>query len=198
MSNSNNSAEKLNSGSDDFSEDSDIVKTGPSVLDIADVMLKTKLKNKDRFVKLSPMQLVKLAYISHGFHLALFRETLFYNRIEAWEHGPNIPDLYHVFKVFGSKHVPANFIRDDDFSDLSGDKSINRRILTVREVVGKYGHLTPVQLASLTNQDDSPYGESYEESQIDRYGVEIPDSVILKHYEKKVIVNHLNETNCNF
>ena len=45
--------------------------------------------------KLDHMKLQKLAYIAHGWHLAITGEPLFHERVEAWPYGPVIPDLYH-------------------------------------------------------------------------------------------------------
>lgn len=50
---------------------------------------------------LSVMELIKLTYISHGWHLEMYGGPLFHNRIEAWRHGPVIPDVYHAFQSQG-------------------------------------------------------------------------------------------------
>ena len=42
---------------------------------------------------LTPMQVLKLTYISEGYSLAIDGERLFGDRIEAWKYGPNI--LYY-------------------------------------------------------------------------------------------------------
>ncbi|MGA0540298.1 Panacea domain-containing protein, partial [Neotabrizicola sp. VNH66] len=50
---------------------------------------------------LSIMSLLKLTYIAHGWHLETQNEPLFGNRIEAWQYGPVIPDVYNDFRRQG-------------------------------------------------------------------------------------------------
>ena len=43
---------------------------------------------------LTPLQVIKLAYIAHGFTLALLGRSLVPEPIEAWRYGPVIPSIY--------------------------------------------------------------------------------------------------------
>jgi uncharacterized phage-associated protein len=47
------------------------------------------------------MQLLKLVYISHGWHLEMHASPLINNKIEAWKFGPVIPDVYNTFRRQG-------------------------------------------------------------------------------------------------
>ncbi|MCY4000360.1 MAG: DUF4065 domain-containing protein, partial [Bacteroidetes bacterium] len=53
---------------------------------------------------LTPMQLIKLSYIAHGWTLGISGEPLFNDTVEAWRYGPVVPDIYHTYKEFG--HSP--------------------------------------------------------------------------------------------
>ena len=103
------------------------------------------LANSDR--KLTPMEVNKLVYISHGWMLALHDESLISEKIEAWKHGPVIPSLYHKFKMYGAEPIDAlgycstplidpqmdsrkNFI-DNEFT--KNDKCIMRTVLITRD-----------------------------------------------------------------
>ena len=48
------------------------------------------------------MSLLKLVYISHGWNLEMRNEPLVQNRIEAWQYGPVIPDVYRKFRPQGA------------------------------------------------------------------------------------------------
>lgn len=47
------------------------------------------------------LKLQKLIYYTQAWHLVHFSKPIFDDIIEAWEHGPVIPNLYHSFKRFG-------------------------------------------------------------------------------------------------
>ncbi len=52
-----------------------------------------------------PMKIQKLLYYSQGFHLALYDEPLFGEQIEAWTHGPVVPELYYSYKRYGRNPI---------------------------------------------------------------------------------------------
>lgn len=68
-----------------------------SVFDVAHYLL--ALDNQQEGDGLSNLKLQKLCYYSQGFYLAIFDIPLFEEEVEAWVHGPVIPELYHRFKV---------------------------------------------------------------------------------------------------
>ena len=43
------------------------------------------------------LRLQKLVYYSQAWHLVLQKKKLFRDRIEAWAHGPVIPNLYSIY-----------------------------------------------------------------------------------------------------
>lgn len=76
-----------------------------SVFNIADFFLAK--------ASMSPKKLQRLVYYAYAWTLALLNETiddlhfhLFHNRIEAWVHGPVVPDLYQQYKHYGWKDIP--------------------------------------------------------------------------------------------
>jgi uncharacterized phage-associated protein len=73
--------------------------------DVANYFL--ALADEDAGDLISNLKLQKLVYYAQGFHLALFDEPLFDERIEAWTHGPVIPELYHSYKHYGSGAIPS-------------------------------------------------------------------------------------------
>ena len=44
------------------------------------------------------IKIQKLLYISFGFYSYFQKENLFDDKIEAWQYGPVIPNVYHNFK----------------------------------------------------------------------------------------------------
>ena len=83
---------------------------------------------------ISNLKLQKLVYYAQGFHLALHYKPLFDEEIEAWIHGPVIPDLYHEFKNYGSESLPRP--EDLDFSIFS--HQVKELLDEVYAVYGQY------------------------------------------------------------
>ena len=53
----------------------------------------------------TPMQLLKLVYIAHGWTLGICATPLITEQVEAWKYGPVIPDLYQHVKKYGSSSI---------------------------------------------------------------------------------------------
>lgn len=143
------------------------------VLTVADAILKIA---KARGQSLTPMQLMKLVYIAHGWSLGLRNVDLFRNRIEAWQYGPVMPDLYHATKRFGRNPIPLDLVGEPYPLPVSPEDA---DFLT--DVYNKYGHLNGIQLSYLTHQSGTPWDCVY------RPGVsqiEIPDELIRRHYSE--------------
>lgn len=54
---------------------------------------------------LTQMQLQKLAYMTHGWNLAVNGEPLVDREPEAWDRGPVFPDLREHIKAAGSRPI---------------------------------------------------------------------------------------------
>ena len=59
---------------------------------------------------ISNLKLQKLLYFLQAEFLVSTpnRTPCFKDRIEAWDFGPVVPNVYHQYKVFGSSNIPAN------------------------------------------------------------------------------------------
>jgi uncharacterized phage-associated protein len=142
---------------------------------VADELLKIA---KRRGRSLSPMQLLKLVYIAHGWSLAILGRDLFSDRIEAWKYGPVIPDLYRATKRFGSGSIPLELIKEGESNHLPADIQA-----FLQDVFDKYGALSGIQLSNLTHRAGSPWSQVYETG---IYNGEISDDLIREHYMSKL------------
>ncbi|WP_286915685.1 MULTISPECIES: Panacea domain-containing protein [Pseudomonas] len=104
---------------------------------------------------ISNLKLQKLVYYAQGFSLALNGRPLFNEQIEAWLHGPVVPELYHQYKACGSGHIPH-----PDAFDLDTFSVEERELLD--EVYEFYGQYSAWRLRQLTH-DETPWRESYRE-----------------------------------
>lgn len=102
---------------------------------------------------ITPLKLQKLVYYCQGFHLAMFGEQLFPEKIEAWLHGPVVPDLYHHFKQAGNNIVEApKSIDDTYFSEKQKD--------LLDEVLETYGQFSAWRLRNMTHEE-APWKNAY-------------------------------------
>lgn len=101
---------------------------------------------------ISNLKLQKLVYYAQGFHLAIFGKELFPEKIEAWNHGPVVPDLYHAYKQYGSNLIPAP-------EGYSCESLSDEEQELVTEVFQVYGQFSAWKLRDLTHQE-SPWIEN--------------------------------------
>lgn len=120
---------------------------------------------------LSIMSLLKLTYIAHGWRLEMQNQPLFRNRIEAWQHGPVIPDVYKTFRPQGltPKTMDTDYPLPTDQADVS----------FLEEIYKIYAHLSPFKLSELTHVRGGPWETA---RQWGGWYAEIPDDLIKSHY----------------
>jgi len=102
---------------------------------------------------ISNLKLQKLVHYAQGFHLALYDQPLFDECIEAWAHGPVIPDLYHLYKRYGSGSIPPA----TDFDPNIYTQEVKELL---DEVFSVYGQFSAWKLRALTH-DESPWKNAY-------------------------------------
>ncbi|MGH6781286.1 MAG: Panacea domain-containing protein, partial [Sphingomonadaceae bacterium] len=132
------------------------------VMTVADDILRVA---KAQGRALTPLQLMKLTYIAHGYALGTGAGDLFNSRIEAWKYGPVIPDLYHATKVYGRNPIPLD--RVGEGRSLQGLAAA-----IVDRVMAKYGRLDGIALSNLTHRSGTPWSQTYRDGHL---GLEIPD-----------------------
>lgn len=119
------------------------------IFEVADRFLIIADTNHDDGEGITHMRLQKLLYYVQGFHIALFNEPLFENRIEAWQHGPVVREVWNRYcdqgrNVLQSPGVVENGTMTTDQLSLLGD------------VWNVYGQFSAWKLRNLTHQE-SPW-----------------------------------------
>ncbi len=153
------------------------------------------------------MQIQKLAYFGHGWHLAFSNEPLLDERVEAWTYGPVVPTLYHEFKEWGSGSIkkPATTVTLG-VSPKTGRKTLLRFVAPSLDDAGVptptltftkqllektwevYGSLTGIALSQLTHEAGGPWERARSANPGVR-GVDIPDDWIRDHFRAKMKAN---------
>ena len=103
---------------------------------------------------ISNLKLQKLAYYAQGFALAIMDRPLFAEGIEAWDHGPVVPDLYHTYKKYGASVITAPEGYDPDQALSAQEQAL------LNDVYLSYGQYTAWKLRDLSHEE-SPWKDAY-------------------------------------
>ncbi len=134
----------------------------------------------------TPMQLLKLVYIAHGWMLGFFGKPLINEDVEAWKYGPVIPELYQEVKNYGRERIG---------NEIGSWATLSRQFLNEEEksvihfVYKKYGNLDGIRLSMITHQKDTPWSDIFSH---EGWGDVIPNDLIRNHYThltNKVLAN---------
>ena len=118
--------------------------------DVADYFLAQQ--DEESGDTISNLKLQKLVYYAQGFHLAMYGEALFSEPIEAWIHGPVVPELYQRFKQFGSGAIaPPTQIDYSKYGKQTKD--------LLNEVYSVYGQFSGWKLRNMTH-DEAPWANT--------------------------------------
>lgn len=128
----------------------------------------------ERGETLTPMQLLKLVYIAHGWMLGLYSRPLIRDDVEAWQYGPVIPDLYNHVRQYRGQPITATL------NDRSGERLDDLEDDMVRQVYDIYGQQTGMALSRITHADGTPWAQTYTGA----FGVTIPADMIEDHYKQ--------------
>ena len=115
-----------------------------NALDIAKYIL-SKTISEEEEKDISHLKLQKLLYYCQGFHLAIFNQPLFDDKIVHWDHGPVVPSVYKKYKSYGNSVLPA----------LEGCEKIAPASKNViDEVLQVYDQFSPWKLREMTHRED--------------------------------------------
>ncbi len=138
---------------------------------------------------LDHMQLHKLVYLAHGWHLARVGRPLIKDRIEAWPYGPVIPALYHEFKQFGDEPIDGRAF-DFDF-DVAENVVLHDEFpadtLWILDLVWRtYGVYSGPELSAMAHEKGTPWEQVTAGRRVNELrGVLIPNDLMKSHFEEQ-------------
>ncbi len=142
---------------------------------IANMLIKLGAEKNRPF---TPMQIIKLVYICHGFMLGLYHRPLIIQPIEAWKYGPVIETLYASMRKYGGSHVTKEIRTGLSFKSKGKLDEYEQDI--VEQVFNKYSYLSGIELSTLTHQEGTPWYIVWHERGGKR-GI-IPNDIIESYY----------------
>jgi len=128
---------------------------------------------------ITPLKLLKLVYIAHGWYLALNEneKQLITEKPQAWQYGPVLPELYKNIKHFGKGVITEPINKEILYETISDEDA--KFLDKIWEV---YGPKDGLFLSALTHQEGTPWSETYPKG----YNIEIPNDLIFKHYKNSI------------
>lgn len=135
------------------------------------------------FIKISnydvtPLKILKLVYIAHGWCLAITDSPLIDEPIEAWKYGPVIQDLYDSFKHYGNQFITelARYPYEEDEISTEYSKFLNK-------IWETYGEYTGVQLSNLTHKEGTPWYKVWNQNKPHTGSYKINNELIKEYYK---------------
>ena len=144
----------------------------------------------NRFVELAQgagepvtiMQLVKWVYLAHGWHLGFNDgKPLICHDVEAWRHGPVVPEVYNAFRPQGIAVYHPALREEPPHNPYASDFSPEEDKL-IGDVFRAYSKISAFALSALTHEPGTPWHQVRGRG----YYVPIPDEIIAEYYKKKV------------
>ena len=127
-----------------------------------------------RDIETTPMHVLELVYLCHGWVLGLADLALIDEPVEAWQYGPVVPSVYRRYKSFGRSSITA--------VPVNQSKMLDQQQRTFIEIVEDvYREYSALELSSLTHQADTPWDATRRKYGI---GAIIPNELIQEHYRE--------------
>ena len=114
---------------------------------------------------LTPFKLMKLVYISHGWHLAIFNDPLVFETVEAWPNGPVFRELYIATERFGKNRVKEIPETPSELDLLKRGMigELNENVQTIISTISKeYEENTGGELSAFTHLSGTPWYDTCE------------------------------------
>ncbi|MDO4275698.1 MAG: DUF4065 domain-containing protein [Eubacteriales bacterium] len=134
---------------------------------VSDKMLRVISYVFEKLEEVTPLMLQKLLYFIQGVSYALNKKPMFYEKCQAWVHGPVFPEVYDMFRDF--KYNPIEDARFAIFEGTEDELTVDeRRVIDL--VVNTFGEYGGKVLERITHSE-RPWKQARK-----GYGVNIPCS----------------------
>ena len=158
-------------------------------IQIANYFIKKRL---DTGRDLTPMKLIKLCYIAHGWYCGFNNQPLLNETIYAWKYGPVVPSIYEQFKHYGSGQIDKlcnpNPFDDSNNFPLPDDESVKNFLDAIWNSYSKYDG---IKLSSMTHQPGTPWDRVWnQENGKKQLDAVIPNDYITEYYKQRIRDNN--------
>jgi len=111
----------------------------------------------DNGINISNLKLQKILYFVQAEFLVSLGEPCFRSKIEAWDFGPVVPDVYHEYKFYGGASIPKS-------SPFYQEQIDNRHQRLIDNIVRATADYSAATLVEVTHNQD-PWKNVYRQGQ---------------------------------
>lgn len=145
-------------------------------------------KAHEEQLPITQLKLLKLIYVGYGWVAAVLSRKLFEEDIEAWQHGPVIPSIYHEFKHNGSSPIEGlsvnlDFNNPDSLCTPKIPEDEADVYFVLSFVWDIYKNFSAWSLRNQTHEPGSPWSQVYKPG---HSGQVIPFELIKEYFNKKI------------
>jgi uncharacterized phage-associated protein len=125
----------------------------------------------------TPMQLIKLVYIAHGYMLGRHGKPLLDEPVQAWQYGPVVKSVYNAVRE--DRSAPVKAVRGAGPHEFTPEEAA-----VIRHVAQAYGRFDGITLSSATHKPDTPWHVTWTER---GQNSPIPDDLIENFYRMAIM-----------
>lgn len=135
------------------------------------------------YEKITHLKLQKLLYYAQGISLALHGKPIFKEKIEAWQHGPVVKEVYTLFNMWGRNPIIMPMQETDEkmVTEIEQDKET---IEVLNLTYDNFAIYTAWQLRQMTHTDNSPWDITEKTKGL---GQEIDNDLIGKYFKEEIM-----------
>lgn len=125
----------------------------------------------------TPMKLLKLVYISHGYMLAKNDTPLLIEPVMAWQYGPIVNSVYQAVRDYQDMPVKSVKGAKKEYVFCQKEKEV------MNLVVDTYSEVDAVSLSAATHQEQTPWRTTWD---LNYKNSVIPNGII-QHFYKNIL-----------
>lgn len=126
----------------------------------------------------TPMKLLKLVYIAHGYMLGMHGAPLLDEQVQAWKFGPTVASVYQAVRDYCSSPVQTVV-----GAKAWGGEFTSRELAVMDTVLERYGRVNAVALSGATHRPGTPWAITWSSHE---QNTEISNDLITHFYRKLI------------
>lgn len=139
--------------------------------------------NYEVYEGITHLKLQKLLYYAQGICLGMYDKPLFSEKIEAWQHGPVVREVYNEYCSNGRNNIniEMDYQKEKILRKIENDKEVSEVLNLTYDNFAIY---TAWQLRQMTHEDNTPWDITQKTKGIPH---EIDNNLIEEYFKREII-----------